>query len=208
MSDARGSNTRDRLLDAAETEFARYGYAGAHLQSIAEKVGVQKTALYYYFASKAAFYSAVIVRMLEDFASGLMDVVVLEGSYRERMAALVDAFNDVLAAHPNYAPIIIRLFIDPASVDYDKAGPPLEQLIGRVLSFYSQGVEAGEFRKGSARHFFQSLVGTTVFHYASPVFSAGVLRVDDVFAPEAVAWRRQEARRFVLDGVLAETGGD
>ena len=59
----RDTPTRERLLDVAEKEFARYGYAGAHLQSIGEQVGVQKTALYYYFPSKSALYTAVIGTM-------------------------------------------------------------------------------------------------------------------------------------------------
>lgn len=44
---ARGGAARERLLEAAEREFARYGYAGAHLQSIAEQIGVQKTTLHH-----------------------------------------------------------------------------------------------------------------------------------------------------------------
>jgi TetR/AcrR family transcriptional regulator len=64
---SRGADTRNKILDVAEQDFARSGFAGAHLQHIAEQVGVQKTALYYYYPSKAALYEAVLVRMLEAF---------------------------------------------------------------------------------------------------------------------------------------------
>ena len=36
-------------------------------------MGVQKTALYYYFESKAALYEAVLVRMLEAFDARVRD---------------------------------------------------------------------------------------------------------------------------------------
>jgi AcrR family transcriptional regulator len=45
----RVGDTRTKILEVAESEFAAEGYAGAHLQKIAEQVGVRKTALYYYF---------------------------------------------------------------------------------------------------------------------------------------------------------------
>ena len=42
MSDEpRSLDTRNKILEVAEGEFAREGYAGAHLQRIAEQVGVQ-----------------------------------------------------------------------------------------------------------------------------------------------------------------------
>ena len=63
----RVGDTRTKILEVAEAEFASEGYAGAHLQKIAEQVGVRKTALYYYFDSKAALYTAVITTMLEAF---------------------------------------------------------------------------------------------------------------------------------------------
>ena len=54
----------------------------------------------------------------------------------------------------------------------------------------------------SPRHFFQTLLGATVFHYAARNFSAAVLGVDDVFTHSAVTWRRDELRKLVTHGVL------
>ena len=62
-------DTRSLILQVAETQFGAKGYSGTHLQSIAAEVGVQKTALYYYFPSKSALYTAVIQSMLEAFES-------------------------------------------------------------------------------------------------------------------------------------------
>ena len=70
------------MLEVAEREFARRGYDGAHLQHIASQVGVQKTALYYYFESKAALYEAVLVRMLETFDARVREAVERPGSAR------------------------------------------------------------------------------------------------------------------------------
>ena len=75
-------------------------------------------------------------------------------------------------------------------------------LIGRILVFYREGVEAGSFRRMSARHFFQNAVGVVLFHYAGRNFSAAVLGVEDIFTASAVHWRRDEVHDFVSHGVL------
>jgi TetR/AcrR family transcriptional regulator len=198
-----GADTQAKILEIAETQFARHGYAGAHLQQIAEEVGVQKTALYYYFPSKAALYTAILARMLEAFERRVSAALEREASHRERLVRLLDDLNDLLAERPNYAQILLRIFVDQARVDLSSLFPTIEAVIGRVLRFYRSGIEAGAFRKLSSRHAFQSMMGSIVFHYAAREFSAAVTGVDDIFTRQHVAWRREQARRILVEGLLA-----
>ncbi len=195
-------DTRDKILKVAETHFAIKGYAGAHLQGIAEVVGVQKTALYYYFPSKAALYLDVLTQMVEDFHRSVSTALERETSYRERLEGLLDALNDLLAAKPNYSQILMRIFIDRSGVDLTPLQPLLTRLVNSILFFYRDGVAADAFRKMSSRHFFQSALGSIVFHYAGHAFSSQILGVDDVFKSSVVKWRRDEVRRIVTEGVF------
>lgn len=201
-SSARGGDTLEKILEVAEGEFARQGFAGAHLQSIAEQVGVQKTALYYYFPSKAALYVAVLLRMLEAFDRTVSQAIDAEVGHEEKLERLLRAFNDLLAERRNYSQILIRIFVDRVAMDGSALREPIERVIGRTLVFFREGVEAGAFRHLSPRHFFQTLLGSTVFHYAARNFSAAVLGVSDVFTHSAVAWRREELRKILVHGVL------
>jgi TetR/AcrR family transcriptional regulator len=56
----RSAETRSRILDAALTEFAASGLAGARTESIAAAAGVNKALLYYYFESKEKLYAAAL----------------------------------------------------------------------------------------------------------------------------------------------------
>jgi AcrR family transcriptional regulator len=51
--------TRRRLLDAASTEFAQYGMAGARVERIAEAADSNKAQIYHYFGSKTQLFNAV-----------------------------------------------------------------------------------------------------------------------------------------------------
>jgi TetR/AcrR family transcriptional regulator len=204
---ARSGDTLERILEVAEGEFAREGFAGAHLQSIAEQVGVQKTALYYYFPSKAALYLAVLARMLDTFDQTVRRAIESDASHREKLDRLLSALNELLAERKNYSQILIRIFVDRAEMDASTLKEPIERVVGRVLIFFREGVEGGAFRRLSPRHFFQTLLGATVFHYAARNFSAGVLGVGDVFNRDAVAWRGEQLRALVAHGVLPDEVG-
>lgn len=204
----RALDTRTKILEVAETEFAAEGFAGAHLQKIAEQVGVRKTALYYYFESKSALYAAVLAAMLEEFDRTVTAAVEADEPSERRLVRLVAQINDLLAEHPNYARILIRVFVDRPAIQAAQLLPIIERVVGRVMLFYRQGADRGAFRHVSSRHFFLSVLGMTVFHYAAPGFSARILGVEDIFTRPTVAWRREEVTALLASGVLARALAD
>ncbi|MFD4621096.1 TetR family transcriptional regulator [Streptomyces sp. NPDC058475] len=58
------SATKARLLDAAFTEFAAYGIAGARVDRIAEAAGANKRLIYAYFGNKEQLFDEVLRRAL------------------------------------------------------------------------------------------------------------------------------------------------
>lgn len=64
---------RRLLLDAATTEFAALGVAGARVDRIAADAGVHKSQIYYYFGSKDGLFDAV----LHDNLERILDAVPL-----------------------------------------------------------------------------------------------------------------------------------
>jgi TetR/AcrR family transcriptional regulator len=197
----RVGDTRTKILEVAEAEFATEGYAGAHLQKIAEQVGVRKTALYYYFDSKAALYTAVIGTILEAFDHCVESALETTETPDSQLEELVGRVNDLLAEHPNYARILFRVFVDRPPGFTASVLPAVARVVERVLRFYRRGVDAGAFRRISTRHFFQSTFGLMLFHYAAPAFSAAILGVDDVFTRPVVIWRRDEVISLLREGV-------
>ena len=80
--------TRELILQAAETEFANRGFARARLEDIAEPVGITRAAIIYHFGDKQALYAAVLeaafkARLFKrevadsprEFAPGIRDLV-------------------------------------------------------------------------------------------------------------------------------------
>lgn len=205
VSQSRSStDTRARILATAETQFARKGYEGAHLQSIAEDVGVQKTALYYYFTSKADLYISVLQDMLDDLDSTVTGALAGDAPHPQRMEKLLDELNDVLSQRRNYSLMLVRIFTDEVRADLTPLTETVNHIIASILAFYHRGVEAGAFRNLSARNVFMSVCGLVFFHYAAQGFSNLVLGVDDIFDRETVEWRGAEVRSILFHGVLAE----
>jgi len=63
---ARGEDTRRRILEAALDLFAAHGYEGASTRQIAESAGVNLPAIQYYFGNKEGLYRAIIDDIVVD----------------------------------------------------------------------------------------------------------------------------------------------
>ena len=72
----KGAATRARILEAARTEFAEFGIAGARVDRIAERAQANKAQLYAHFGNKDALFDAV----LDDALVSIVDAVQIDGT--------------------------------------------------------------------------------------------------------------------------------
>jgi AcrR family transcriptional regulator len=78
--------TRERLLRAARTVFARAGYHGASVEEIASEAGFSTGALYSNFDGKADLFLALMEREVDTHAREIADAVRERGSVSARAA--------------------------------------------------------------------------------------------------------------------------
>ncbi len=100
----RTTDTRERILDAAEELFARQGYAATSITDIADKVGIRGPGVYKHYRNKLHIYECVLARLFDP----LHDVIesLSHGDTPEDMMRQVRAVLTNHAEHPNMAKLI------------------------------------------------------------------------------------------------------
>ena len=108
------------ILDAAERQFAQYGFEGVSLERIAVAVGISRHSLLYYFPSKEALYRKVLDRVL-DLWLECMAAISVSDNPQEALSAYIAAklrfsreqptgsqvfTREVIAGAPRYADVI------------------------------------------------------------------------------------------------------
>ena len=199
--------SRDKILDAAETLFAKRGYAAIGLRELAEVVGLGKSSLFHHFRSKAQLYAAVTARILVRIEARLVRSLAAGGDPAVRLERWLDDLVDLLAENPTYARVLLRSFFE----DDDLPGDLPEEIEGRraiadmmaaIGGLLREGMSAGLFRAVHVNHFLLTLVGVTVFPFASGEFGAEVLG-KDLFEPTEVRRRKRETRTLLRSGLVA-----
>src|SRR5688500_16877198 len=105
LSDA---DARDRILSAAGEIFAAYGFAGARIDDIAERAGINKAMLYYHVGDKDRLYAAVLTGTLEKGLSSLSTAIEKIDSPSDKLQAILETLAAFGSSNPIFVPIMLR----------------------------------------------------------------------------------------------------
>jgi len=192
--------TRQKLLAAARREFAASGLAGARVDEIAARAGVNKQLVYHYFGDKDALYLAVLEWVYEEIRAQER-TLSLEGLPPEHaIRKLIEHSFDYLAAHPDF--IVLLNDENRSGARHVRGSRRLEAmhspLVSMVDTILKHGVRAGAFRRGvDPVHLYISIAGLSYFFFSNtPTLSA--IFGTDLRSPAA----KRARRKHVVDLVL------
>src|SRR5580765_8498841 len=89
-----------RIVSAAREEFSRRGFAGARVEQIAERAGVNKQLLFYYYHSKRGLFQAVLSQAAAELEAALARLGHPAGGPLERLRLTLSAQFEFLARNP------------------------------------------------------------------------------------------------------------
>jgi AcrR family transcriptional regulator len=199
-------SSRDKILDAAEALFSKRGYAGIGLSEVAEVVGLSKSSLFHHFGTKAQLYAAVGARILRRIEERLVRSLATGGDPVARLERWLDELLDLLAENPTYARVLLRSLFEDDDMPGDlpeeiEAHRAIAGMMGSVGALLREGMSAGLFRAANVNHTLLTLVGVTVFPFASGDFGKELLG-KDLLDPAEVRRRKREVRDLLRFGLV------
>src|SRR5687767_687854 len=127
--------TPDRILAAAEDEFAAAGFARARLADIAARAGISRPSLLYHFPTKEALYTEVVrrsfARLRDEFAAAMLAPVAFDW----RVEGLVRALDGFLRREPRHARIVIRELLEDGGPGTEILELEIAPLLEVVIAF-------------------------------------------------------------------------
>ncbi|GAA3663197.1 TetR/AcrR family transcriptional regulator [Nocardioides ginsengisoli] len=107
--EARAHQRSEQLLDAAARLMEREGSHAVSMQALAAEAGVSVGLIYRYFGSKDEILLAVIVHVLDDFATAVPAAIAEVGDDPvERLAAAFRGYCEVIDRHRHAAVLTYR----------------------------------------------------------------------------------------------------
>lgn len=191
-----------RILDAAVEVFATYGYRGATVDEVAERAGISKPNLHYYFERKRDLYLAVLKRTLEIWLAPLRELD-REGDPSEELGQYIAHKVELSRRFPAASRVFANEIVQGAPFLKGYLQKELRAVVERKAAVIQHWVKQGKLAPVDPYHLIFMIWAATQ-HYAD--FAPQVRAVMNVPRLSQTHFRRieQSLSRIILRGVLAE----
>lgn len=94
------SHTKEKIFMAASEIFEEKGYSGARMQEIADRAGINKALLHYYFRSKDQLFKAVFVVLLKKMFAKIISILKEDLTFKEKIKKFLDEHIEFMIKNP------------------------------------------------------------------------------------------------------------
>ena len=201
MKKTKDENTETQILDAAINVFQSKGMDGARMQEIADKAGINKAMLHYYFRSKQLLFEAVFDNAFSLLAPQLNAVLNDNSSIEDKIKNFTSNYITFIIKHP-YLPnfIIQELNRNPEFIlkmKQNKDFPHLE--IFKIQ--LENDVEKGLIKPISAEQLFINILALNIFPFVAKPLIMAFTNTDNESYKQLIEDRKTEVSNFIINSI-------
>jgi len=189
--------TEKRILEAARLVFVQHGLKGARMQAIADKAGINKALLHYYFRTKEALFEKVFMETLQVNAPLLFGILGKPGPLKQKIGEFVEHYIELLKANP-YMPLFIlnELSQNPEKL-FGKIGPQLGFIIAGLELQLKAEAEKGNIRSIHPVDMVSAVMGLCVFPFLAKPLLMPIFKLQEGDYLEFLERRKREAPAMI-----------
>jgi len=143
---------REDILDAAMHCLARYGMVKSTLDDIAQRVGINKATLYYYYKNKEAIFMYALEREGHRFLERASDKFKSATSATEKVILLVKTFHEHFRNRAEFFEINAQAMVDNHILLQKLHKHFRAKNVDFMADIIQEGIDSGEFQDLDARH--------------------------------------------------------
>lgn len=190
-------STEKVILSAAQEVFERTGYDGAKMQDIADKAGINKALLHYYYRSKSRLFGVVFQQAFTRLVQPMLGIWKAEGDIFSKTEQFIGQFLDKLQAHPYMASFVLH--------EITRNPEHLQEVIspyaGEIAEIIQRDLDAVSKEHGlppkKPVHFMCDLFGMAVYPFiARPIISA-VFQLDKKEFNQVIEERKKHIPKMI-----------
>jgi AcrR family transcriptional regulator len=161
--------TKERILLAAQKEFAARGYSGARMEAIARGAAINKAMLFYYFSCKDNLYRTVLLGVFSEIFGEVERVISQQLVPKLFLEKFPEIYIRFIARHPDLLRIMVfDLIHNPENVTaamteimHEKMSFEPYPLLELIKRWHGQGL----ISEADPLHFMMNIVALSIFSF-------------------------------------------
>lgn len=197
--------TEEKILEAATTVFVEKGKAGARMQEIADRAGINKALLHYYYRSKDKLFESVFSVVIKQLLlPRVIKILHSEKDIFELIRKFTDFYVETLIKNP-FLPLFVIEEINKSpnrlSSAFLKSGLPVQEIIGN----FEKAMDDGIIRRMDPRQIIINLISMCIFPFAARNMVLPIIFQNNKNEyKKFIEARKSEVAEFIIQSIKIE----
>lgn len=193
------AETERLILEAAEAVFAEYGFKGATTGKIADRAGIPKANLHYYFPTKELLYRQVVENIFQIWLNAANTFDDCDNP-EEALTSYISAKMDISRQHPMGSKVWANEILHKAPVIQDYLETTLDEWTKSRIAVIERWIKEGKMAPVDPRTLLYMIWATTQ-HYADFNHQIETLNAGKPLSDEQFETAKKTVVSIILAGV-------
>jgi len=201
MPRTKNISTEEKILAAAKTIFIEKGMDGARMQDIADKAGINKALLHYYFKNKEKLFEVIFKEGAEKLFSKINSILNSDFPLFEKIRLFSTEYAEIISQNP-YLPLFVlnEMNKQPHSFlenIFGKNQPTFENLVNQI----DKEIKKGTIKPVSPVNLVINMISLSIFPFvAKPVFQR-IMNLDPLQFSTIMDQRKTMNAEFIIASI-------
>lgn len=192
-------HTEEKIFEAATAEFEEKGMTGARMQNIADRAGINKALLHYYFRTKDKLFAAVFDKLAGKMLGKFAGIFNLDMPIDKKLKYFYTEHISFLEKNPKLPMFLLR--------EINRNPELLEKFLSkinfeRIREGMDKNIPGINIPKEDFAHLMISIVSLSVFPIVAKPIIKGILSKQDISYDKFIEERKQYSPWFIQSAIL------
>ncbi|MDO9578496.1 MAG: helix-turn-helix domain-containing protein [Candidatus Cloacimonadales bacterium] len=190
------TKAEEKIFSAAKEEFIEKGFDGARMQAIADRAGISKAALHYYYRSKEKLFKKVVNFIFNMVFNSVKQKIEEKLSFEEKVHFIISMYIDTILQHKHMAFFLFsELMKHPQILD---ELIKKQEKITTLSAAYQAELEKGKIRSIEPRHLILNVVSMCIYPILGSPLIIRILGFSKTEYDAFLQERKEQVFEFVM----------
>lgn len=194
-------STEEKILAAAKQVFMEGGLDGARMQDIADKAGINKALLHYYFRSKDKLFERIFMEEAQKFMPKVTTIMLSDMPLFEKIEKFMGEYIDTLSQNPLLANFILNEINRNPKEMMKKIWGNNRPPVDKVEEHLAKLIKKGEIKPIKAYDLMINMVSLCIFPFIARPMVQWVTKTNDEEFIKMMEQRKKSVVKFVIDSI-------
>ena len=193
--------TEEKIFEAATAVFIEKGLDGARMQEIADKAGINKALLHYYFRSKEKLFKTIFFNTLTNLKPVITQFFMEEDNLENKVTKFVGGYIDFISRNPHIPLFILNELRKKPDFFLENMDSHKMINFSKIEQILNKEINEGRIIEIDYRHFIVNMISLTIFPFIGKPIIQFFSKMNDEKFQQFILERKKIIPEIIMNSI-------